>query len=164
MTNETVLRIDGEVECPAEMSFADLEAVDASMQVADVSRIDAGRAGDAVKLEGILNIVRPRSSATYLTLHASADDFHASIPLEAVRDSGVLIYRCDGAPLTAAAGGPIRFLIPDAAECHTDEIDDCANVKFVDRIELSQGRGHDNRPTDDTEHEALHEGQRSDSP
>ena len=39
---------------------------------------------------------------------------------------------------------------------HTDEIDECANVKFVDRIELTILRGHDNRPTDEAEHQDLH--------
>ena len=85
----------------------------------------------------------------YLTLHSAADDFHASIPLAAVRDRRCLIYRLDGAPLPAKAGGPVRFLIPDHAACHTAEIDECANVKFVDHIELSVERGHDNRPQDE---------------
>ena len=51
--------------------------------------------------------------AAYLTLHSAADDFHASIPLAAVRDRAMLIYELDGAPLPTKAGGPLRFLIPD---------------------------------------------------
>jgi len=156
MTSEAILRVDGEVECPLEMSFADLEAIDAAMQVADVSRIDAGRAGDAVKLAGLLSIVRPLPSVVYLTLHASTDDFHASIPLAPIHSKALLIYRLDGQPLPPAKGGPLRLLIPDSAACHSEEIDECANVKFIDRIELSTSRGHDNRPETDEEHQRLH--------
>src|SRR5262249_14986547 len=101
--------------------------------------------------------VRPKPDSKYLTLHSSSDDFHASIPLEAVRGRAILIYRLEGQPLPASAGGPIRFFIPDFAACHTSEIDECANVKFVDHIELSATRGHDNRPHDAQEHAKLHE-------
>ena len=59
--------------------------------------------------------------------------------------------------LPSGAGGPFRFLIPDFAACRTADVDECANVKFVDRIELSQQRGHDNRPADESQHAALHE-------
>jgi len=152
-----MLSIDGEVELPASFSFADLAAMDARFQVADVSQLDPKRKGDAVKLIGLLERVRPKASAAYLTLHASKDDFHASIPLAAVRERAILIYRLAGGPLGESAGGPVRFFIPDFAACHTSEIDECANVKFVDRIELSAKRGQDNRPQDEKEHARLHE-------
>jgi DMSO/TMAO reductase YedYZ molybdopterin-dependent catalytic subunit len=151
------LRIDGEVEQPASLAFADLAAIPQAFQVLDVSRIDAKRQGDAVTFEGLLARVRPKPSARYLTLHSSTDDFHASIPLEAVRGRAIVIYRLDGQPLPASAGGPVRFFIPDFAACHTSEVDECANVKFVDRIELTADRGFDNRPHDEKEHAELHE-------
>lgn len=148
--------IAGEVEKPLTITFADLAAIPAEHQVIDVSRLVPGRKGDAVKLAGILQLVRPKSAAKYLGLHASADDFHASIPLSAVVDRALVIYRLDGQPLPAKAGGPVRFFIPDFAACHTNEIDECANVKFVDRLELTADKGFDNRPHDGAEHEALH--------
>jgi DMSO/TMAO reductase YedYZ molybdopterin-dependent catalytic subunit len=156
MTTSTLL-LDGEVENPAALSFADLAALADAFQVRDVSRIDPKRKGDAVTLAGLLERVRPKSSVRYLTLHASTDDFHASIPLESVRHRALLIYRLDGQPLPLAAGGPVRFYIPDFAACHATEIDECANVKFVDRIEFSSQRGHDTRPHDEKEHTELHE-------
>ena len=152
-----LLRIDGEVENRASLSFADLAAMPAAFQVGDVGRLDPKRKGDAVTLEGLLARVRPKPSAHYLTLHSSSDDFHASIPLESVRNRAIVIYRLDGGPLPAAAGGPVRFFIPDFTACHTTEVDECANVKFVDRIELSANRGQDNRPHDEKEHAELHE-------
>lgn len=151
------LTIDGEVEAPVTLTFADLAAIDAAFQIADVSTIDPKRAGDAVQLAGLLARVRPKSSARYLTLHASKDDFHASIPLDAVRERAILIYRLAGEPLPHKAGGPVRFFIPDFAACHTTEIDECANVKFVDRLEFSATPGQDNRPHDEKQHAELHE-------
>jgi DMSO/TMAO reductase YedYZ molybdopterin-dependent catalytic subunit len=153
---QPTLTLDGDVASPATLSFADLAALEASFQVVDVSRLDPKRRGDAVRLAGLLERVKPKPSARYLTLHASKDDFHASIPLDAVRASAILIYRLDGQPLPESAGGPIRFFIPDFAACHTAEIDECANVKFVDRIELTAEKGFDNRPHDGAEHEELH--------
>jgi DMSO/TMAO reductase YedYZ molybdopterin-dependent catalytic subunit len=157
-----VLTIDGEVESRVVLSFDDFASLAETYQVRDVSRIDAKRQGDAVTLAGLLARVRPKASAKYLSLHSSSDDFHASIPLEAVRERAIVIYRLNGAPLPASAGGPVRFFIPDFAACHTSEVDECANVKFVDRIELSAQRGRDNRPHDADEHASLHERQRPD--
>jgi DMSO/TMAO reductase YedYZ molybdopterin-dependent catalytic subunit len=151
-----MLTIAGEVAAPRLLSFADLAAIDAEYQVADVSRLVPGRTGDAVRLSGILKLVQPRERAKYLGLHSSSDDFHASIPLAAVADRALVIYRLEGQPLPVKAGGPVRFFIPDFAACHTEEIDECANVKFVDRIELTADKGVDNRPHDGAEHEALH--------
>jgi DMSO/TMAO reductase YedYZ molybdopterin-dependent catalytic subunit len=112
-----------------------------------------------VTLESVLRRAGPTAAANYLTLHASADNFHASVPLAAVRGEGIVVYRLDGSPLPVRNGGPIRFLIKDPAACHTDELDDCANVKFVDRIELTAGKGLDTRPETEDEHERLHWGQ-----
>jgi DMSO/TMAO reductase YedYZ molybdopterin-dependent catalytic subunit len=79
--------------------------------------------------------------------------------LAPVLDRAFLIYRLNGQPLSEKNGGPFRFYIPDFAACHTHEIDECANVKFVDHIELTQAMGHDNRPHDGQEHEELHQRQ-----
>lgn len=150
------LTIDGAVRTAMRLSVADLAAIDAAGQVPDVSRLDPKRAGAAVTLAALLDLVSVQDDARWLTLHAAADDFHASIPLEAVRDSAVVIYRLNGQPLPPKSGGPFRFLIPNLTECHAADINECANVKFVDRLELSAERGFDNRPTEEEEHAELH--------
>ena len=91
-----------------------------------------------------------------MTLHADRDDFHVSVPLAAVRAEGIVVYHRAGGPLEIDQGGPVRFLIRDPAACHTDELDDCANVKFLNRIELSVRRGRDTRPQNEEEHAKLH--------
>jgi DMSO/TMAO reductase YedYZ molybdopterin-dependent catalytic subunit len=155
---QVLLRIDGEVEHPLKLTFNDLASCPASDQVSDVSRFHPSRKGDGVTLESLLSQAAPKARATYLTLHATADDFHASIPLAEVRGEGIIVYRLAGGPLPEKNGGPIRFLIRNPAACHTDELDECANVKFVDRIELTARKGRDNRPQTEAEHEKLHHG------
>lgn len=157
MNEENVLRIDGDVEAACELTFADLAAIDAAHQISDISQFDPQRQGDAVKLSGLLELVGAKGSANYIGLHGTLDNFHASLPLAPVRDRAFLIYRLNGEPLDVKAGGPFRFYIPDHAACHTDEIDECANVKFVDHIELTTDKGFDNRPDDEEEHAKLHE-------
>ncbi len=154
------LKISGAVKHPVHLSYDNLAAIPESHQICDVSRIDPKRRGGAVKLAALLTLVEPASNAAWLGLHAKADDFHASIPLADVREKAILIYSLEGEPLPSKAGGPFRFFIPDHKACKTHEIDECANVKFVDHIELTVDRGFDNRPHDEAEHEALHERER----
>ena len=150
------LRVSGLCNQPGTFTLQDLSQLPAAQQIPDVSTIDPKRQGSAVKLTGLLDKVGAQSEAKYLGLHAEADNFHASIPLEAVRERAILIYAVKDEPLSLKAGGPFRFYIQDYASCHTDEVDECANVKFVDHIELTAAKGFDNRPEDDAEHEALH--------
>ncbi len=156
MPDELLLIVDGAVENCLELRFADLAALPTSQQVPDVSRFHPKRQGDGVALEAILTRAEPRPEANYLTLHADRDDFHVSVPLAAVRAEGIIVYHRAGKPLESDQGGPIRFLIRDPAACHTDELDDCANVKFLSRIELTIRRGRDTRPQSEEEHARLH--------
>jgi len=159
MPDSFALVVDGEVEQPLQLTFTDLQAFPAHQQVLDVSRFHAGRPGDGVVLEALLERARPRPAASYLTLHADRDDFHASVPLAEVRGEGIVVYRHGGSPLAHERGGPVRFIVRDPSACHTSELDDCANVKHLCRIELTDGRGRDTRPTTEAAHKALHRAQ-----
>ncbi len=98
-------------------------------------------------LDVILDQAGVHRSANYVHLaRRHSDDFHVSVPLEALRGQGIVVYRLGPARLAAEHGGPIRLLIRDASLCHTGELDDCANIKYLSRIELSERRGRDTRP------------------
>ena len=155
---ETILRVSGEVENERTLTYEDLLQLANEFQIEDVSKLDASRAGSAVWLTGILQSAGAKEAAKFLGLHSAHDNFHASIPLAEVRERGFVIYRLNGDPLPREKGGPVRFYIPDHASCNTEEIDECANVKFVDHIELTATKGFDNRPEDEDEHAKLHGG------
>ncbi len=152
----STLKISGLVQRAATFTRDDLAGLPTEYQIEDVSSVDPARRGRGVWLQGILSAVGVADQASYLGLHAAHDDFHASIPLAPILNRGFVIYEQDGEPLAVAAGGPFRFAIQDFAACHTSEIDECANVKFVDHLELTAEAGRDNRPSDDAEHETLH--------
>jgi DMSO/TMAO reductase YedYZ molybdopterin-dependent catalytic subunit len=154
-----ILVVDGCVESPLRLGYDDFAALPLMDQIPDVSVHHPGRKGSAVDLRALLGRAVPKPEARFLTLHAGRDDFHVSIPLDAIRDRGMIVYRLGDGPLEPAQGGPIRFLIRDPASCHTAELDDCANVKYLSRIELTTGRGRDTRPEDERAHAELHERQ-----
>ena len=147
------LVVAGLVGEPRTYDFEDLAALPG--QIADVSALAEGRQGAAVRLATLIERSKPTNDASYITLFADGD-YSASVPLEAVIDQAVLMYRLGDGPLDREHGGPVRFLIPDVAACQTAEVDSCANVKFLRRIELGSERGRDVRPRPRTEHADLH--------
>lgn len=151
-----MLTVDGAVAKPLRLTFDDLAGLPAAEQVADISRFHPTRRGSGVTLEAVLRLAEVAPEADYLTLHA-ADNFHASVPLAAVLPEAVIVYHLNGGLMSPEEGGPLRFIIKNPAACHTDELDDCANVKYLNRVELSIGRGQDTRPHTPAEHRALHE-------
>lgn len=152
-----LLKIEGDVEHPLALGWDDLERMPESMQVPDVAALIPGRIGSGVTLDGLLALAAALPRADFVTLHADRDDFHVSVPLALLSGQGVVVHRVGDAPLAPEKGGPFRLLIRDPSACHAGELDDCANVKYLSRIELTQGRGRDTRPATETEHAALHD-------
>ena len=62
-------------------------------------------------------------------------------------------------PSPRKRGGPVRFFIVDVESCAlgAGEVDRCANVKFLHRIDFSTERGPDSRPATEQQHERLHD-------
>jgi DMSO/TMAO reductase YedYZ molybdopterin-dependent catalytic subunit len=153
MSNPISLSVSGSVSNPASYDFDGLAALRG--QVADVSQLAGGRDGGAVTLAAILANAEPTADAQFITIEAEGN-YSASVPLQAVREQAILIYRLGDEPLPNDKGGPVRFFIPDVAACQTDEVDQCANVKYVQHIVLSAERGEDTRPQNVKQHVDLH--------
>lgn len=139
------LRVEGEVRTPRAFRFADLATL--PEQIMDIGTLIPGRQGGGVWLRALLDATDVGERATYLTLHATDGQFSASVPIEAVRDHAVVLYRLGNEPLPVEQGGPMRFLITNVEACGIGEVDACANVKFLGTIELTEGPGVDTRPT-----------------
>ena len=153
MGNTVSLSIRGSVSNASSYDFAGLAALPG--QVADVSQLADGREGGAVTLAAVLAHARPTDDARFITIEAKGN-YSASVPLDAVRDQAILIYRLGDESLPGDKGGPVRFFVPDVAACQTDEVDQCANVKYVQSIVLSAERGQDTRPQNVKQHVDLH--------
>jgi DMSO/TMAO reductase YedYZ molybdopterin-dependent catalytic subunit len=136
------LTITGEVRNEKSFSYDDLKALPG--QLDDVGKEVEGRRGRGVRLRSLLDAAGRNDGATHATLASSDGKFTASVPLDDIVDA-LLVFELDGEPLPGQYGGPIRFLIPDAAACHTGGADTCANVKFLGRIELTRGKVEDSR-------------------
>ncbi len=160
MSDEVVLTIDGQVERPLRLTFADLDALPEPAQVPDVSRFHPSRQGDGVTLDAILEQAGVHARGELPDLARRPRRFPRLGPARgpsAARGSSSTGSAPDR--LGVEHGGPIRFLIRDPSACHTDELDECANVKYLSRIELTERRGRDTRPADEGAHAALHAAQ-----
>jgi len=132
---KTAVRVDGEVERSQTFGFVDLAAL--PDQVAQVGTLVPGRDGSAVRLRALLEVAGVRQHATHITFSASADNFSASVPLAAVIDRAVLVYRQGLEPLSTQQGGPVRLFIADVESCDVDSINTCTNVKDLDHIRVT---------------------------
>ena len=131
----TQLQVDGQVRTPRALAFDDLAAL--PEQIADVSTLVRGRVGGAVRLAAILDHVGVAPGATHVTLVSADGDFSQSAPLAALGQA-IVLYRLGDGPLPAEEGGPLRFLVPNAAECAGLGVDRCTNVKYLGRITVGR--------------------------
>ena len=142
------LEVCGHVRQPGRFDFEALTRL--PEQIDDIASMVPGRTGGGVRLVSLLGAVQPYLEATHLTVESDDGSFSASVPLAAVVESGVVLYRLGSQALPTQQGGPFRFLITDAQTCATGGADLCANVKGVGRIALSAGPGRDTRSMEPT--------------
>ena len=110
------LRLDGEVEAPATLSWEQLGKLPVTTVTADMhcvttwSRLDNRWEGVAFK--DLVSLVRPRPTAHFVIAHCDAG-YTTSLPVELLGDDDVLIaYRHDGVDLPPDHGGPLRLVVP----------------------------------------------------
>jgi DMSO/TMAO reductase YedYZ molybdopterin-dependent catalytic subunit len=110
------LTVDGEVEQPLTLSWAEFTALPKVEQVSDFhcvttwSQYDLRWAG--VPFRTIVERVRPRAGARFL-LQSCADGYTTNLPLAELGGADVLLaYELNGKPLPLEHGGPMRLLVP----------------------------------------------------
>jgi DMSO/TMAO reductase YedYZ molybdopterin-dependent catalytic subunit len=132
---KTAVQVDGEVRMSQTFGFVDLAAL--PDQVADVGTLVPGREGSAVRLRALLDAAGVGEHAMHVTFSASVDHFSASVPLAAVVDRAVLVYRQGLEPLSTKQGGPVRLFITDVESCDVEDLNACTNVKNLDHIRVT---------------------------
>lgn len=110
------LRIFGLVEHELKLDWTAFQEMPQVTDISDFhcvtrwSQLDMDWQG--VRVQDLLALVKPTSSAKYVTLH-SYDGYTTNLPLEALLDEDVLLaHSVLGVPLTAEHGGPVRLVVP----------------------------------------------------
>lgn len=117
VTRETFrLTIDGAVEAPISLSFADLLALEQVEDVSDFHCVTAwsklDMAWKGVRVSDLLALARPLETARAIMAHAS-DRYTTNVVLEeALKPDVLLVYQVDGVPLPREHGGPVRMITP----------------------------------------------------
>ncbi len=126
------LRVDGAVEEPLSLSFADLHALPQIREEVDFHCVTGWSILDVtfrgVRLATVLALARPTREATHLMAHAP-DGYSTNLPLEeALKPDVLLVHEVEGKPLRAEHGGPVRIVVP--------QLWAWKGAKWVSRIEL----------------------------
>ncbi len=128
------LRIDGLVEQPVSLSYAQLRALPRAEQVSTFHCVTGWTVSNVrwagVRFEDLLAAAVPSSGATALTFTSAEQPYTDSLTLSQARlKDAMLAYEMDGKPLSRAHGAPVRVVIP--------EMYGYKNVKWVERITLT---------------------------
>jgi DMSO/TMAO reductase YedYZ molybdopterin-dependent catalytic subunit len=109
-------KVWGEVDAPFTLTWQQFKELPRRKLHTDVhcvtrwSKLDTDWEG--VAIQTILELAQVRPTATHVVSHAE-QGYTANLPIEALRDEGVLLaYEAEGAPLTPEHGYPLRLLVP----------------------------------------------------
>ncbi|MBU1821073.1 MAG: molybdopterin-dependent oxidoreductase [Bacteroidetes bacterium] len=110
------LYIDGEVENPVVLKWADFMALPQTDDASDFhcvttwSRMDVPWSG--VRLLDLAALVQPKESATHILFQAY-DTYTTNLSIEeALKPDVLLVHTADHAPLSQDHGGPVRVITP----------------------------------------------------
>ncbi len=128
------LRVDGEVERPAEFTFEELAALPQTRLVKDVQCVTGWRVPDVewggVLLSDILEQVRPKASATALEFGSSDGIYTESLTLDQAERPDILVAtHMQGEPIINDHGGPVRLYVAPMYFYKS--------LKWLDRITLT---------------------------
>ncbi len=129
------LTIDGAVEHPTVLRFADLLALEQVDDVSDFhcvttwSKLDMAWTG--VRFAELAALVEPHERATHVMIHGY-DGYETNVALEEALKPDVLIaHTVFGEPLTLEHGGPVRMITP--------QLYAWKGTKWIKRIEILVG-------------------------
>jgi len=127
------LRIDGLVERPRELTYAQLRSLPLARQVSTFHCVTGWTVEHVhwggVRFADLLALVHPKPPAHALRFVSAEVPYEDSLTLaQAQLADAMLAYEMDGRPLRREHGAPTRVVIP--------EMYGYKNVKWVERIEL----------------------------
>jgi len=128
------LRVDGMVEAPLSLSFADLVGRTRQDQVTDFHCVEGWTIQDVpwngLALAALLAEAKPTASAGYVTFHTINGKYNESLRLPVAREPRTLLaYGIAGATLPLPHGFPLRLVVP--------RLLGYKSAKYVERLELT---------------------------
>lgn len=113
---EWTLTLDGEVEKPVTLSWADFNALPQVEDVSDFHCVTTWSKFDCrwhgVAFTTLYELAQPKPAARFVYF-TSNDGYSTNVPLEQCLDDDVLVATSfDGAPLPLEHGGPARVIVP----------------------------------------------------
>jgi DMSO/TMAO reductase YedYZ molybdopterin-dependent catalytic subunit len=111
------LKIDGLVEHPQELTFAQLEALPRAQQVSDFHCVTGWSVPDVqwagVRFADLLAAAKPTAKATAIEFISAEEPYVDTLTLaQANRPDAMLAYEMDGRPITREHGAPARVVMP----------------------------------------------------
>ena len=110
------LTVDGEVEKPVTLSWAELSALPSVVSVSDFHCVEGWSVRDCrwegVRIREIERIVKPKDTAKAITFEC-ADNYTTSLFREELAgDDVILATKLNGEPLEEDNGFPVRLVVP----------------------------------------------------
>jgi DMSO/TMAO reductase YedYZ molybdopterin-dependent catalytic subunit len=110
------LTIDGEVETPIKLSWADLLKLPMVESESDFHCVEGwsvlGCKWEGIRFKQVAELVKPKENAKYVTF-GCADGYTTSLTMEELSGDDVLLaHRLDGKPLEEGYGFPLRLVVP----------------------------------------------------
>lgn len=127
------LSIGGLVQKPVELGFCELREMGLITQVTDFHCVEGWSVYDVpwngIPLSKLLEMVQPKSSATFLEMHCVGAKYLESLAMSVAKEPrSILGLGIDGSTLPLKHGFPARIVVP--------RLLGYKNAKFVERIEL----------------------------
>jgi DMSO/TMAO reductase YedYZ molybdopterin-dependent catalytic subunit len=111
------LLVDGLVDRPLNLSYSELLALPGVRQVSDFHCVEGWGVDDVpwegVRLSTLIDMVRPKPEARFITFHSMTDLYRDSLSLQqALLPDAILAYRMYDKPLPEPHGAPLRLVYP----------------------------------------------------
>jgi DMSO/TMAO reductase YedYZ molybdopterin-dependent catalytic subunit len=129
------LKIEGLVEKPASLSFADVEALPKKTQAKNFICVEGwgleNQKWEGVHLKDLFSIVKISQKAKYVTFHATGGKYWDSLSIaEALEPDTMVAYKVNDKYLPPESGFPLRLIIPRMYAYK--------GVKWVERIVFTE--------------------------
>lgn len=115
-TEEWTLKVDGAVDHPVTLTWADFMALPQTEDTSDFhcvttwSKLNMNWKG--VRFMDLAALVSPKETATHILCHGY-DDYTTNLALEeALKPDVLLVHTFEGKPLPREHGGPVRMITP----------------------------------------------------